>query len=163
MVRQFARVTLRLLPGVLLLAAGLATAPAAFADLGIDISGFAFDPNPMTIHVGQTVAWTDSDGVSHTATADDASFDTGTISPGASSAGVTFNTVGTFAYHCRIHSSMHGTVIVTSALAPATDTLTPVETRSDPGPAQLLALTAIGGLVLGGRRFARAVASRTGD
>ena len=43
--------TRRLLAGVLLLAAGVATAPAAFADLGINISGFSFDPNPMTIGI----------------------------------------------------------------------------------------------------------------
>jgi plastocyanin len=27
--------------------------------------------------------------------------------------GHTFATAGTFAYHCKIHSTMHGTVVVT--------------------------------------------------
>jgi plastocyanin len=152
MARRFPRVTRRLLPGALLLAALLATAPGVFADLGVDISGFAYDPNPMTVRVGQTVAWQNSDSVNHTATADDGSFDTGTIASGASSAGVTFNTAGTYAYHCSIHASMHGRVVVTNA-PPATDTLDPVATRSDSTPVALLALATLGGVVIGRRRF----------
>ena len=160
MVRSSSRVARRLLPGVLVVALGLAAAPAVFADLGIDIAGFAFDPNPMAIHVGQTVGWTNSDSVGHTATADDGSFDSGTIAPGASSAGVTFSTAGTFAYHCTIHSSMHGTIVVTSASAPQTDTLDAVLPTSSETPFAILALAGLGGLVIGRRRFAPAAKAR---
>jgi len=163
MVRSSSRVARRLLPGAALLALSLAAAPAVFADLGIDIAGFAYDPNPMTIHVGETVAWTNSDGVNHTATADDGSFDSGSIAPGATSAGVTFNTAGTFAYHCRIHASMHGTVVVTSATAPQTDTLAPVGPAPDSTPWALLALAGLGGLVLGRRRFGRSTLTPADD
>ena len=45
-------------------------------------------------------------------TADDGSFDTGQIAPGAS-ATVTLDTAGSFAYHCEIHPSMTATITVT--------------------------------------------------
>jgi plastocyanin len=48
----------------------------------------------------------------HTVTFDDGSADSGNLAPG-STFDHTFATAGTFAYHCAIHSSMHGTVTVT--------------------------------------------------
>ena len=156
MARSWQPVLRRLAPGAAVVLLLLAAAPATFADLGIDISGFAFDPNPMTIHVGDTVSWTNSDAVGHTATADDGSFDSGIIAPGTSSAGVTFRTAGTFAYHCRIHPSMHGTILVTAA-PPATDTTpaAPAAPDSPDGTALgVLAMAALGGGVIGLRRFA---------
>ena len=48
----------------------------------------------------------------HTVTADDGSFDTGKIDPGAS-ATITVDTAGTFAYHCNFHPSMKATITVT--------------------------------------------------
>jgi hypothetical protein len=41
------------------------------------------------------------------------------LSPGQSSAAVTFSTPGTFTYHCTIHPSMHGTIVVTAAATAA--------------------------------------------
>jgi len=132
---------------------------AVAADHGVNIAGFAFSPDTITIAVGDSVTWTNGDSVSHTATADDASFDTGTIGAGTSKS-VMFSTAGTFAYHCRIHSSMTATVVVSdSATPPATDTLTPAATHSDATPIMLLMLTALAGLVIGRRRFAGSVAS----
>jgi len=156
MARWIPRATRRLLPGLLLVAIGLAAAPAAFADLGIDIAGFAFDPNPMTIHVGDTVGWTNSDAVNHTATADDGSWNTGTLSQGESSNGITFSTAGTFTYHCAIHSAMHGTIVVTAA-PPATDTafITAPSSQPSEAPIGVLALAALGGFVIARRRFGR--------
>jgi plastocyanin len=43
----------------------------------------------------------------HTATADDGSFDTGNISPGAS-VSVTLQGQGEIGYHCNIHPFMTG-------------------------------------------------------
>ena len=154
MARLIPRATRRLLPGLLLVAIGLAVAPTALAGLGVTIAGFAFDPSPMTVHVGDTVAWTNSDAVNHTATADDASWNTGTLSQGETSNGITFNTAGTFAYHCAIHSAMHGTIIVAAA-PPATDTvaIAAPSPRSGELPIGGLALVALGGFVIGRRRF----------
>ena len=79
------------------------------------ISGFAFSPSSLTVAVNTTVTWRNDDSVSHTATADGGSafqFDTGMIGPGATSGGVLFSQVGTFTYHCTVHPSMHGTIVV---------------------------------------------------
>jgi plastocyanin len=157
---QSVRGAARLLVPVVVLViviAGLTAAPAMAADSGVSISGFAFDPSTITVHVGDTVAWTNSDGVAHTATADDASFDTGHIGAGTTSSPITFTTAGTFAYHCAIHSSMHGTVVVSDASTPPpTDTLEPAVPARNGVPWALLVLAAATGLILGRRRFASA-------
>jgi plastocyanin len=141
----------------LVLALALSVAPAVLAaDHTVDIAGFAFAPQSTTIHVGDTVTWANADAQGHTATADDGSWQTGTIS-GNTSKSLTFTTAGTFAYHCSIHRQMTATLVVTAA-APATDTAptTDADDVGDPGPGVLLvALGAVIGLVAGGRRFAR--------
>jgi plastocyanin len=79
----------------------------------VAISGSAF--GALTVAKGATVTWKNNDGMPHTATSDGTSafqFDTGNIATGATSNGITFSQSGTFAYHCRIHSGMHGTIIV---------------------------------------------------
>jgi plastocyanin len=80
----------------------------------VTIAGFAFSPPSMTITAGTTVTWTNQDSATHTATADDGSWDTGDIAQGAS-ASITFNTPGTFTYHCAIHPNMVATITVTEA------------------------------------------------
>jgi plastocyanin len=85
---------------------------AAPASAGaVTIMGFAFKPATLDVAVGTTVTWTNQDSVGHTVTADDGSFDSGTVNGGATFSQV-FSTAGTFAYHCKIHSSMHGTITV---------------------------------------------------
>lgn len=73
----------------------------------------SFTPNPAPVAVGQTVTWTNSGPSPHTVTSDAASdpYDSGTLTAGQSFSH-TFNSTGTFAYHCNIHPSMTGTVIV---------------------------------------------------
>ena len=96
------------------LAGLLAIAGAALAaDRTVDISGFAFAPGSVTVTAGDTVTWTNSDEVGHTATGD-GDFDTGSIAPGGSAA-ITFSTAGTYAYVCTIHPTMTGTVVVEAA------------------------------------------------
>jgi len=141
----------------LVLALALSLAPAVLAaDHTVDIAGFAFAPQSTTIHVGDTVTWANADAQGHTATADDGSWQTGTIS-GNTSKSLTFTTAGTFAYNCSIHRQMTATLVVTAA-APATDTAptTDADDVGDAGPGVfLVALGAVIGLVAGGRRFAR--------
>lgn len=147
------------------LLAMLALAPTALAaDAAIDISGFAF-PATTTISVGDSVTWSNTSGVPHTATADDASFDTGNIADGASDA-VTFTTAGSFAYHCSIHAAMTGTIVVQAAggaTAPATDVLPTTAAAADgDGHDSTAAILALLGLVMlaataiANRRFAEA-------
>jgi plastocyanin len=88
------------------------------ADLTINIVGMAgsnsYSPNPSTVKVGQKVAWYNADSISHTATADGGSFNTGTIAPGGTSTPITMASAGTFPYHCAIHGlAMTGTLVVT--------------------------------------------------
>jgi plastocyanin len=66
----------------------------------------------MTVKAWSTVTWTNEDTARHTITADDGSFDSGSIGSGATYQ-QTFATAGTFAYHCAIHPSMTATITVT--------------------------------------------------
>lgn len=77
----------------------------------VSIKNMSFSPKVITIPVGATVHWNNNDGVAHTVTADDGSFDSGSIAGKASFTHL-FATAGTYKYHCSIHSGMAGTVIV---------------------------------------------------
>jgi plastocyanin len=86
---------------------------ASAAPTKVTIKDFAFGPKSVTVKVGQSVEFTNTDGVTHTATSTSGAFDTGDLDSGASKA-VTFAHAGTFPYHCSIHNSMTGTVTVTN-------------------------------------------------
>jgi plastocyanin len=77
----------------------------------VEIVEFAYDPDPIEVEVGAEVTWTNEDTAPHTATADDGSFDTGTLDKGKPGS-VSFEEAGTFPYFCEIHPTMHGTVEV---------------------------------------------------
>ena len=130
----------RAVGGGILAAALLGGGSALAANQAVAISGFSFSPASITVSVGDTITWTDSDAQAHTATADDGSFDTGTIGGSGGTGSATFATAGTFPYHCKIHPTMTGTVTVQAAASgggggggattPPTDTVRPV---ADPG------------------------------
>lgn len=71
----------------------------------------AFGSSTLTVLKGTTVTWQNTDGVPHTATSDTGAWDSGNIPPGGSKS-VTFNTVGTFPYHCTVHPMMTATIVV---------------------------------------------------
>ena|SRR5215831_7794806 len=77
----------------------------------LSIKNMAFSVTTLQITAGTTVKWTNNDGIAHTVTANDGSFDSGNIAPGASYS-KTFSTKGSFAYHCNIHPMMTATVVV---------------------------------------------------
>jgi plastocyanin len=77
----------------------------------VEIENFAYNPDPVTIQAGGKVIWINRDSAPHTATADDGSFDTGTLEEGKLKS-ETFKQPGTYAYHCEIHPEMHGTIEV---------------------------------------------------
>jgi len=89
---------------------GMATVSAQ-STTTITIADLAFSPANVTVQAGDTVVFANNDSVAHTATANNGSFDTGTIQPGGS-ASVTFATAGTFSFFCQIHPSMTGSVTV---------------------------------------------------
>jgi uncharacterized membrane protein len=72
-----------------------------------------FNPPELTVAPGDTVEWKNEDIFSHSATADDGSFDSGLIAPGRSWK-TTFNNVGKITYHCYPHPNMSGSIVVAS-------------------------------------------------
>ncbi len=79
-------------------------------EAAVEIADFAFGPAEITIAVGGTVTWTNTDDQAHTATSS-GNFDTGSIAAGAA-ASVTFDEPGTFTYICSFHPFMTATVTV---------------------------------------------------
>lgn len=71
----------------------------------------AFAPDALTIDAGTTVTWTNTDSVAHTSTSDASGWDSGIVAPGGQFSR-SFQTPGTFQYHCAIHPGMVGTVVV---------------------------------------------------
>jgi plastocyanin len=69
----------------------------------------SYNPNPATQSQGATVAWRNSDGVVHRIVANDGSFDTGDIAPGATSRTLSVSAAGVN-YHCSLHPAMVGAI-----------------------------------------------------
>jgi plastocyanin len=76
----------------------------------VGIRDFAFRPFALTVQKGTRVVFANRDSVPHTATRG-GSFDTGRIRAGRSVA-VRFGQKGVYRYHCKIHPSMRGKVVV---------------------------------------------------
>ena len=80
----------------------------------VTIENFAFSPASISVKKGTTVTWTNKDSTEHTVTETD-----GAAGPKSDNLGTnktysfTFDTAGTFHYHCSIHPDMKGTVTVT--------------------------------------------------
>jgi amicyanin len=78
----------------------------------VAISGFAFSPAELSIKAGDTVTWTNEDSAPHTIISDSGNeIGSETLSNGQTYSH-TFNTAGTFDYHCSIHKSMKAKIIV---------------------------------------------------
>jgi plastocyanin len=77
----------------------------------------SFNPNPGSPSTSGSVVWNNSDNVAHRIVANDGSFDSGNIAPGASSAAIAIPGDG-IRYHCSIHPSMIGGIKSTSGGAP---------------------------------------------
>ena len=78
-----------------------------------------FSPRELQITVGQTVIWKNTSSIHHTVTADDDSFHSGYVEPGASYSHA-FLRPGRYPYHCVLHGSelgagMAGVIIVDPA------------------------------------------------
>jgi plastocyanin len=121
----------------------LAVAPAATPHAGhppleIDIASHAFAPQNAQIYQGDSVVFTwRGPDTNHSATGDD--FDTDAGKPPATilhttgdTYAVTFNKLGTFNYHCKVHPSMTGAITVQQvpgSPAPVAPTLTNVTVK----------------------------------
>jgi plastocyanin len=88
--------------------------PASPGGNSISIKNFAFDPSTLTVKTGTAVTWVNNDGATHALVSDTGSpvlFSSDPLATGASFT-FTFAQPGTYPYHCSIHPTMKGTVIV---------------------------------------------------
>jgi plastocyanin len=88
------------------------TTTAAGGGEMITIHNLTFSPTPLSAKVGDTVTVTNKDGIDHTFSADNGSFDIGPFSSGSKT--VKLATAGTIPYHCKIHTFMHGILQVST-------------------------------------------------
>jgi plastocyanin len=70
-----------------------------------------YEPAEVSVKVGQMVKWKNEGQEAHTVTAEDGSFDSGSMAPGAEFQ-FTFSQPGTFAHTCTPHPWAKGTVKV---------------------------------------------------
>ena len=154
---QEARTRVTAIAVVLSLVAGLvglafvAAAPAHAATTNVSIKNFSFNPQDVTISVGDTVHWSndETDGTVHSVTADDGSF-TQDLNPGDTFSH-TFGQAGTFGVHCRFHTYITGTITVNSGgssssttsttAAPSTTSTTAPSTTSTTTPSSTTSTT----------------------
>ncbi len=72
---------------------------------------YAFSPTSITVKAETTVTFVNQDPVAHRVVADDGIFSTQLLEQDAEEQ-VTFDTPGTYTYHCEQHPNMTGTVVV---------------------------------------------------
>ena len=112
----------RLLAALLLLIAGLTISSPVGASIAAQgdtvvveaADGDVFQPATVTINVGDTVTWRNTDNVPHTSTSDDEVWDSGNLNQGEEFS-FTFEEAGTYGYFCAYHPGMEGTVVVRDA------------------------------------------------
>jgi plastocyanin len=101
-----------------------------------------FDPPELEVRPGTEVSVANVGGASHTLTADDATFDTGEIAPGAEQgrfpgdhASFVVDEPGEYDFRCLIHpGAMQGTLVVAGEPLDAEPEEPPPQEKPDPGP-----------------------------
>jgi plastocyanin len=73
--------------------------------VSVEIKGFAFHPNAITVPAGTTVTWKNDDSVSHTVTSTNGEFGSDVLRQGQDFSH-TFMNPGTYDYRCAIHPYM---------------------------------------------------------
>lgn len=80
------------------------------------IQDYAFSPSPITVKKGTAVTWTNKDMAKHNIEMDEGQPEGGPAESPLLNKGetysYTFDTVGTFNYHCSPHPYMKGSVVV---------------------------------------------------
>ena len=110
-----ARPILALVLPSLALGTGLASCrPATPRRYVVEMKDLAFTPAEVTVSPGDTIIWVDHDLFPHTATGDSGSgWEVGPLQPGGEGSYVPTK-AGAYAYRCRLHPTMHGTIIARS-------------------------------------------------
>jgi len=104
----------------------LVTALPAHAVTQVTIQDFSFTPASLKVAQGTSVVWHyDISGSTHHTSTQNAPlvlWDTGNLTPGQTSAVVPVQAAGTYPYHCAVHPSMTGKVVVPLLIAPMSGT-----------------------------------------
>ena len=144
-------------------AIGLFAVPQAFADAtvtnalgsstpGCEDTNACFIPNPVTISVGETVTWENTDNAAHTVTSGspadgpDGVFDSSLIMAGGATFSHTFDDVGTYDYFCMVHPWMQGSVIVEDEAAAEAEAAEAEAAEAEAAEAEAAAAAAIAAL-----------------
>jgi plastocyanin len=75
------------------------------------IQNMAFNPSTITVAPNTTIAWTNKESTTHTVTSNNGTFNSGNLGKDSKFT-FTFDSAGTYNYHCSIHPSMTAKVIV---------------------------------------------------
>lgn len=91
------------------------TNPNQTTPSAVTIRDFSFGPATLTVKKGTTVTWTNEDSTQHDVTPDSPTgeFKRSSLLDKGDNYSVTFNTPGTYRYHCTPHPDMKGTITVT--------------------------------------------------
>ena len=88
-----------------------ANAQPSAATAGVKIDNFVFGPQTLTVPVGTTVTWTNSDDIPHTSVSTEGVFKSKVLDTDEKFS-YTFTKAGTYPYYCTIHPKMTGKVVV---------------------------------------------------
>ena len=109
-----ASVALPVVIALLLLAAAssvAANAEPSAETAAVKIDNFVFGPQTLTVPVGTTVVWTNSDDIPHTSVSTDGVFKSKVLDTDEKFS-YTFTKAGTYPYYCTIHPKMTGKIVV---------------------------------------------------
>lgn len=110
----------------------LSGAASAQMNNSVSIKDFAFEPNILTVTVGTTVTWTNSDPAQHEVASDNGTFDSGIMNPNDQFT-YSFSQPGNYSYYCKIHPYMFGMIQVMPASMMKVMSADP---NSDPAPSK---------------------------
>jgi plastocyanin len=81
------------------------------ANAAVQIDNFVFGPQTLTVPVGTTVTWTNSDDIPHTSVSTEGVFKSKVLDTDEKFT-YTFTKAGTYPYYCTIHPKMTGKIVV---------------------------------------------------
>jgi plastocyanin len=89
----------------------IASNQSSTTNAAVKIDNFVFGPQAITVPVGTTVTWTNSDDIPHTAVSTDGIFKSKVMDTDEKFS-YTFTKAGTYSYYCSVHPKMTGQVVV---------------------------------------------------
>lgn len=84
---------------------------ASVATVQASIDNFSFAPKQLTVKAGTTVVWANKDDMPHTVTSDDGAFASPVMDTDQNFQ-YKFDKPGKYPFHCKLHPTMTGVVVV---------------------------------------------------